>query len=54
MKTFARICGIIGVICWTMLCISAAVGHMTIEPIDYCFATGLLAFNCLFTAIRGE
>lgn len=54
MKTFARICGIIGVVCWTLLCISAAVGHMTIEPIDYCFATGLLAFNCLFLAIRGE
>lgn len=54
MKTFARICGIIGVICWTMLCVSAAVGNMTIEPIDYCFATGLLAFNCLFLVIRGE
>lgn len=53
MKTFARICGIIGVVCWTLLCVSAATGHMTVDTIDYCFATGLLAFECLFIAIRG-
>lgn len=53
MKTLARVCGIIGVVCFTLLCVGAATGHMTIEPIDYCMATDLLAFDCLCTAIRG-
>ena len=53
MKTFARICGAIGFTCWIMLCINAATGHMSVDPIDYCLATGLLAFNCLFVVIRG-
>jgi len=53
MKIFARVCCTICVVCFTFLCISAATGHMTIEPIDYCLATGLLAFGCLVTVIRG-
>ncbi len=53
MKTFVRICGAIGFACWTFLCVGAACGYITVEPIDYCLATGLLAFGSLFTIIRG-
>ena len=53
MKTFARICGAIGFVCWTVLCVAAAAGCVHIDTIDYCLAVGLLAFNSLFTIIRG-
>lgn len=53
MKTFARTCGAIAFAAWTFLCVWAATGNMTIDTIDYCLATGLLAFNSLFIIIRG-
>lgn len=53
MKTFARVCGAIGFVCWTFLFIGAATGRMQIETIDYCLAVGLLAFQSLFIIIRG-
>ncbi len=53
MKIFNRVCGAIGFACWAFLCIAAATGHMQIETIDYCLASGLLAFNALFVIIRG-
>ncbi len=53
MKTFARICGAISFACWTFLCVGAACGYITVEPVDYCIAVGLLAFNSLFIIIRG-
>lgn len=53
MKIFARICGAISLVAWTILCISAATGYMTIDPIDYCLATGLLAFGSFVTVLRG-
>lgn len=53
MKTFARVCGAIAFACWTFLCIAAATGYMQIDTLDYCFAVGILAFQSLFTSIRG-
>jgi hypothetical protein len=53
MKTFARICGAISFAGWTFLCVGAACGYITVEPVDYCIAVGLLAVNSLFTIIRG-
>lgn len=53
MKLFARVCGAIGFAGWIFLCVRAATGCMQIDTIDYCLATGLLAFNSLFTIIRG-
>ena len=53
MKLFNRICGAIALICWSILCVMAATGNMTIDSIDYCLATGMLAFQALFIIIRG-
>ena len=53
MKTCVRICGAIAFACWTFLCVAAASGNMTIDTLDYCLATGLLALYSLFFIIRG-
>ena len=45
MKTFSKICSGIMLVCWGALCIMTATGAITPDPIDYCLATGLLAFE---------
>ena len=45
MKTVRTICSGIMLVCWRTLCIMTAIGAITPEPIDYCLATGLLAFE---------
>jgi hypothetical protein len=53
MKDFVRICGAFGLLCWALVLQAAAGGYMQIDTIDYCFATGLLAFCSLVTIVRG-
>ena len=53
MKTAIRVLSAISLVCWILLCVSAATGHMQIEPIDYCLAVGLLAFDSLVVLMRG-
>lgn len=53
MKIFSMICGTIGLVCWSLVCIGAAVGWIDIEVVDYCFVTGLLAFQSLIIAVWG-
>jgi hypothetical protein len=53
MKDFARILSAVSMLCWASLCIAAAGGYIQIDAIDYCFATGLLAFCSLVTIVRG-
>lgn len=53
MKTCIRVLNAIAFACWVLLCVGAATGNMQVETIDYCLATGLLAFNSLSVIIRG-
>lgn len=45
MKVLSKICSGIMLVCWGVLCIMTATGNMTPDLIDYCLATGLLAFE---------
>lgn len=54
MKTAVKVLSAISLACWAFLCVSAAAGWMQVEPIDYCLATGVLAFDSLFTIMWGE
>lgn len=44
MKKFTKVCSLICFVGWTLLCLAAATGVMEVEVVDYCVATGFLAF----------
>lgn len=54
MKTLNKICSGIMLVCWGVLCIMTATGAMTPDPIDYCLATGLLAFEGFSDLLKEE
>lgn len=37
---------------WTALCLSAATGFMKVTVWEYCFVTGILAFENLLELVR--
>lgn len=53
MKDFCKVCGGIGVVCWSILCLGAALGFMTVDVTDYCLATGTLGFMSLVIFVKG-
>lgn len=53
MKGFYKVCGGIGVVCWSILCLGAALGYVTIDVGDYCVATGTLAYMSLVIFVKG-
>lgn len=54
MKVFNKICYGFALFCWGTLCILAATGVITIEPADYCIATGVLTLTYLERLITGD
>ena len=53
MKGFYKVCGGIGVVCWSILCLGAALGYVTVDVADYCVATGILGFMSLVIFVKG-
>ena len=53
MKGFYKVCGGIGVVCWSILCLGAALGFVTVDVTDYCLATGTLGFMSLVIFVKG-
>ena len=45
MERFTKVCNLICLVGWTLLCLGAATGAMEVDAIDYCLATGMLALG---------